>query len=91
MLNSYVAFQPVECMTDEDCPGQTCGVHPQRWADGSYKGGVIQGSCGEHVAWVSFFFRYIVVSVFVSFLEHCLFVLCSGVDFIVPCCFFVAY
>lgn len=28
-------------------------MHPQRWADGSYRGGVTQGSCGEHIAWVS--------------------------------------
>lgn len=45
--------QPVYCETDADCGGDTCGVHPQRWADGSYKGGVEQGSCGTHIAWVS--------------------------------------
>lgn len=45
-------FQPVLCSDDSECNGQTCGVHPQRWADGSYKGGVEQGSCGKHVAWV---------------------------------------
>lgn len=49
------AFQPIPCTSDADCSGDTCGVHPQRWADGSYKGGVEQGSCGTHIAWVSGF------------------------------------
>lgn len=49
-----VPLQQVICTSDSECKDQTCGVHPQRWADGSYKGGVTQGSCGEHVAWVSF-------------------------------------
>ncbi|CAN0242350.1 unnamed protein product, partial [Hapterophycus canaliculatus] len=44
---------PVACSKDADCGGETCGVHPQRWADGSYKGGVEQNSCGKHIAWVS--------------------------------------
>ncbi|CBJ33634.1 thaumatin-domain containing protein [Ectocarpus siliculosus] len=41
------------CVSDADCTTGICGVHPQRWADGSYKGGVEQGSCGEHIAWVT--------------------------------------
>lgn len=45
--------QPVKCESDADCAGITCGVHPQRWANGAYKGGVEQGSCGDHIAWVS--------------------------------------
>ena len=46
--------QPVACESDATCQqGEICGVHPQRWADGSYRGGVEQGSCGTHVAWVS--------------------------------------
>lgn len=45
--------QPIKCSSDADCSGLICGVHPQRWANGAYKGGVEQGSCGEHIAWVS--------------------------------------
>lgn len=45
--------KPIPCEQDADCGGDTCGVHPQRWADGSYKAGVEQGSCGTHIAWVS--------------------------------------
>lgn len=50
-----LAAQPVACEEDSECTasGEICGVHPQRWADGSYRGGVEQGSCGTHVAWVS--------------------------------------
>ena len=45
--------QPIKCTSDADCGDLICGVHPQRWANGDYKGGVEQGSCGEHIAWVS--------------------------------------
>lgn len=48
-----VAPQPITCTSDSDCGDLICGVHPQRWATGAYKGGVTQGSCGEHIAWVS--------------------------------------
>lgn len=46
--------QKETCESDADCgAGRICGVLPQRWANGAYKGGVKGGSCGEHIAWVS--------------------------------------
>ncbi|CAM9887997.1 unnamed protein product, partial [Choristocarpus tenellus] len=48
--------ESVECEDDDVCSSfgaGICGVHPQRWANGAYRGGVQKGSCGKHVAWVS--------------------------------------
>ncbi|CAM9245597.1 unnamed protein product [Pylaiella littoralis] len=42
----------VSCDSDDECD-EVCGVHPKRYQDGSFIGGVEGGSCGEHVGWVS--------------------------------------
>lgn len=45
-------LQLVSCDSDDECD-EVCGVHPKRYQDGSFIGGVEGGSCGEHVGWVS--------------------------------------